>query len=68
MSAPQTTQSFLLELGRVPEVDLASGLGRRRFDELVQTGVLVPPAAPPRARWALWVALGVALAVALLAF
>ncbi len=68
MSAPQTTQSFLLELGRVPEVDLASGLGRRRFDDLVRTGVLVPPVAPPRVRRGLWVTLGLALAGALLAF
>lgn len=63
MSARQTTQSFLLQLGQVKEVDLVSGLGQRRFDALVQAGVLAPAVAP-RVRRTFWLALGLALALA----
>lgn len=54
--------SIVVELGRVPEVDLRAGLGRRRFDELVRSGTLLPPQSRPRPS-PLWLA---ALAAALL--
>ena len=40
--------SIVVELGRVPEVDLRAGLGGRRFEELVRSGTLLPPQARPR--------------------